>query len=271
MSTNNNYIVQCNNKSARIEDLSSIAFAGHAHMTAMQVRGGKIRGFDLHLKRLQEASLALFSKTIDEKSFKRDLIKVMQNSENDTSIVVNVYSLTGEFTSTEDNSPLQILIRTSSAFNGPKGPLTLKTFKHERVLPHLKHVGEITKTYFLRQAIRCGYDDAAYEMNNGCISEASIWNLAFWDGESVVWPKAPMLLGTTMSIIKRQLTNMNVPQREQEVREKNISEFHGAVVMNSWTPAVAVSKINETLVPVSSDFLTLLKNAYQNEPLIRLK
>lgn len=34
---------------ATATDLAPLAFAGYAHFTAMQVRGGGVRGLDLHL------------------------------------------------------------------------------------------------------------------------------------------------------------------------------------------------------------------------------
>ncbi|WP_344838216.1 aminotransferase class IV [Nonomuraea dietziae] len=46
------------------------------------------------------------------------------------------------------------------------------------------------KTYFLRQAVAQGFDDAAFVDRQGRLSEATIWNLAFWDGAAVVWPEA---------------------------------------------------------------------------------
>ncbi len=165
------------------------------------------------------------------------------------SLLATVYSSTGEFTAVEDDSAPQVLIRTGPAHSGLKGPLTLKTYKYERVLPSLKHVGEIAKTYFLRQAASSGFDDAAVEDHKGRLSEGSIWNLAFWDGEAVVWPKAPMLIGTTMSIVRRQLERMKIPQREREIIAENLSELKGAVVMNSWSPGVPVHKIHSTHLP----------------------
>ncbi len=66
MSCKLNYVVQVNDRAATIEELSPLAFAGHAHMTAMQIHNGQIRGLDLHLARLQEASLALFGKAIPD-------------------------------------------------------------------------------------------------------------------------------------------------------------------------------------------------------------
>ena len=74
-------------------------------------------------------------------------------------------------------------------------------------------MGEVAKTYLLREAASQGHDDAAFVDRRGRLSEATIWNLAFWDGESW-WPRAAMLGGTMMGIVRRQLELG--PQREQD-------------------------------------------------------
>jgi branched-subunit amino acid aminotransferase/4-amino-4-deoxychorismate lyase len=81
----------------------------------------------------------------------------------------------------------------------------------------VKHVGEVAKTYYLRQAVGQGFDDAAFVDRRGRLSEGSIWNLAFWDGTTVVWPAADILDGTTMGIVRRQLDRLGVAQGDVTV------------------------------------------------------
>ncbi|EWC62784.1 Aminodeoxychorismate lyase [Actinokineospora spheciospongiae] len=49
-----------NGRLAEAADLAPLAFAGFAHFTAMQVHDRRVRGLDLHLTRLREASDELF-------------------------------------------------------------------------------------------------------------------------------------------------------------------------------------------------------------------
>ena len=107
---------------------------------------------------------------------------------------------------------------------------------HERPLAAIKHVGESGKTFYLHQAIRQGFDDAAFVDSHGHLSEATIWNLVFWDGEAVIWPQAEILQGTMMSIIQRQLDRLGIPQRHEVITTERLRELSGAAVMNSWTP-----------------------------------
>jgi branched-subunit amino acid aminotransferase/4-amino-4-deoxychorismate lyase len=145
--------------------------------------------------------------------------------------------------------------------------LTLTAVEYERVLPRIKHVGEVAKTYFLRQAVEQGFDDAAFVDRQGRLTEGSIWNLAFWDGTAVVWPEADMLGGITMGIVRRQLARLGVPQRVRAVTLGDLPGLAGAVVMNSWTPAVPVHRIGPVSLPEAPSFVGLLHRAYEAEPL----
>ncbi|MCY1356915.1 Amino-transferase class IV [compost metagenome] len=161
----------------------------------------------------------------------------------------------------------EVLIRTGPPSNGPAGPLTLAAIEHERFLPAVKHIGEGAKTQLLRQAVAQGFGDAAFLDRHGRLGEASIWNLAFWDGEAVVWPEADVLAGTTMGIVRRQLERLGVPQRSQVLRMADLPALAGAVVMNSWTPGVAVHRIGDVVLPPAPAFVELLHRAYAAEPL----
>ena len=262
------FVVHRNGRTATAEDLAPLAFAGYAHFTAMQVRGGKGRGLDLHLERLRVASLELFGRALPDDRVRSYLRAAVEAGPADLSLLATVYSPAGEFTAAGADVEPEVLIRTGPAASGPKGPLALMTVEYERVLPRVKHVGEVAKTYFLRQAADQGFDDAAFVDRRERLSEGSIWNLAFWDGTAVVWPAAEVLVGTTMGIVRRQLARLGVPQRSQEVTLDDLSRMAGAVVMNSWTPGVPVHRIGSVLLPEASPFVDVLHRAYQAEPLV---
>lgn len=266
----NEFVAQLNGRTATAADLAPLAFAGFAHFTAMQVRGGRVRGLDLHLQRLRTASEELFGRAIPDDRLLAHLRTALQSGPSDVSLTATMYSRAGEFTSTGGGSEPDVLIRTAPASSGPKGPLSLAVFEHERMLPTIKHVGEIAKTYLMRKAVEQGFDDAAFADRRGRLSEASIWNLAFWDGESVIWPEAAMLTGTTMGIVRRQLHALGIPQRTREISLKDVPQLRGAVVMNSWTPGVPVRQIGSVEMPEATKFVALLHRAHEAEPLVGL-
>ncbi|PJX12487.1 hypothetical protein CWI66_17485 [Halomonas sp. 141] len=91
-------------------------------------------------------------------------------------------------------------------------------------------------------------------------------NAYFWDGETVIWPKADMLKGTMMSIIQRQLERLDIPQRHEAITLKRLGELSGAAVMNSWTPGIPVTAIASNVIEEARQFINLLHKAYEAEP-----
>lgn len=249
---------------ARSDDLGPLAFSGYAHFTAMQVRGARIRGLDLHLDRLRTASLALFGQALADDEIRMHLKQALRGHR-DCSMTATVYVPGGEFAVPDAATRPRVLVRTGPAASGPEGPLDLAVVEHERFMPELKHVGESAKTFFLRQAVSQGFGDAAFVDRHGRLSEATIWNLAFWDGESVVWPQAGILVGTTMGIVRRQLRRMGVGERVEAVRVSDLPALKGAVVMNSWTPGIAIRRLGSHEFATAPDFTALLHRAFANE------
>lgn len=260
-------VVRSGDRPATAEDLAPLAFAGYAHFTAMQVRDGGVRGLDLHLQRLREASLALYGHAMADVEVLERLRQSLAQSAPDISLTATGYSRAGEFSAADAGTP-ELLVRTDAPAQPPVGPLALTVVEHQRVLARYKHVGEVAKTWYLRQAVVQGFDDAAFIDPAGRVAEATIWNLAFWDGTAVVWPVADVLPGITMGIVRRQLQQLGVPQREQVLALDDLAGLAGAVVMNSWSPGVAVSRIGEVVLPLAPDFVQLLHRAYAAEPLV---
>lgn len=257
-------------RAATAEDLSPLAFAGFAHFTAMQVRDGAVRGLDLHLARLKSASEEFFGKALPDDLVCDRLRTAIHAGPPALSLTATLFSRNGEFTRTGAENDPAILVRTAPAFDDPKQSLRLALVNHERPFPTIKHVGEASKTYFLRKAVEDGYDDAAFVDARGYLSEATIWNLAFWDGEAVVWPRAAFLAGITMSIIRRQLDALGIAQREQLIRPADLGDIKGAVVMNSLTPGIPVEALGPHPVPLAPSFVEMLHQAYEREPLVKI-
>lgn len=266
MSKTPSFRTMIDGREASISDLPPLAFSGFAHFTAMQVRNGTVRGLDLHLERLSSASIEMFGRAHSNDEIRAFLRSAIEDGPTNVSLTATVFSRSGEFTSVGAPNDPAILVRTSPATNGPAGALRLDTVEHQRPLPTIKHVGEATKTYYLRKAVEKGFDDAAYLDTHGHISEATIWNMAFWDDKAVVWPKAEMLNGITMQIVKRQLESLGVPQRQETVAVETVRRLTGGAVMNSWTPGVPVRVIGSETLPISERFIDLLHQAYQMEP-----
>ncbi|WP_265515617.1 aminotransferase class IV family protein [Nitratireductor luteus] len=251
---------------AIVAELIPLAFAGFAHFTAMQVRNRKVKGFDLHLARLRQASNAFFGRASTDEQLRSYVKAAIDGGPEDQSLTVTVFSRHGEFTADSMDVEPATLVRTGAPSDGPQGPLRLSAVDHERPLAAIKHVGEVGKTYYLHQAVRQGFNDAAFVDRHGRLSEATIWNLVFWDGAAVIWPEAAVLTGTTMGIVQRQLDRLGVPQRHEEVSLDRLQDLSGAAVMNSWTPGIPVTAIASNPIAEAKPFVSLLHSAYEAEP-----
>ncbi|MFC5184138.1 aminotransferase class IV family protein [Actinomadura harenae] len=262
------FVAHLGGRPATAGELAPLAFAGYAHFTAAQVRGGRIRGLDLHLDRLRTASLELYGRAVPDARVRELLRAAVEAGPDDLSLTATVFSPSGEFTA--GGGDLEVLVRTGPPADGPDGPLALAVVEHERDLPAIKHVGEIAKTHRLRQAVAAGFDDAAFVDRRGRLTEGTIWNLAFWDGASVIWPDAAMLVGTMMGVVRRRLEGLGVPQAVREVTPADVAGFSGAVVMNSWTPGVEVNRLGDVALPDGREFVDLLHTAFRAEPPVEL-
>lgn len=247
-------------------ELVPLAFAGFAHFTAMQVRNRKVKGLDFHLIRLRQASMAFFGRALPDNQIRSYIKAAIDEGPEDQSLTVTIFSQQGEFTSQSMNVEPAALVRTAAPAYGPEGPLTLSAVHHDRPLAAIKHVGEAGKTYYLHQAVRQGFDDAAFVDSHGRLSEATIWNLVFWDGQSVIWPKASLLQGTMMSIVQKQLSRLNVPQRQEAITLERLGALSGAAVMNSWTPGISVTAIADNTFAQAAPFIEVLHQAFEAEP-----
>lgn len=260
-------ITLLNGRTAGAADLAPQAFAGFAHFTAMQIRDRRVRGLDLHLSRLREASDELFGVRLPDDEILDQLRGALADAPPDVSLSCFISSRPGEFTpagSAEVN--LDVLVKITDPASPPAGPLALDLVEHERHLPHVKHVGEVSKTLLLRRANAGGFDDAAFMDRSGRLSEATIWNLVFSDGRSLIWPEAAVLPGVTMQIVRRRLDALGVPQRTAEIRQADLGGRLSAAVLNSWSPGIPVSRIGDRLLGHDQDFIATLHRAYAEEP-----
>lgn len=261
-----NYSTLINGELANINDLVPLAFSGFAHFTAMQVRDRTVRGLDLHLMRLRDASNTLFGSALPDDKVLHSIRRAIDEGSADMSLTATIFSPGGEFTTKSMGVEPTILVRTALPYDGPSGSVRLSVVEHERHMAQIKHVGEGAKTYYLHRAVEQGFDDAAFIDRQGRLSEATIWNLVFWDGQSVIWPRAEILTGTMMGIVQRQLRRLGVPQRHEEIKVGDVAGLSGAAIMNSWTPGVTISAIGSSIFSEAKQFMDVLHEAYQAEP-----
>jgi branched-subunit amino acid aminotransferase/4-amino-4-deoxychorismate lyase len=222
--------------------------SGFGHFTAMQVRGGRTRGLDLHLRRLAAANSELFDADLDHERV-RTLIRQALAEDEDAS--VRVYSF-----ESEREPRLMITVRPPG---GVTSPQRLQTVRYQRPAAHLKHLAT-EQGFHGRTAKRDGFDDAVLTDADGTISETTVANIGFFDEAGVIWPDAPLLRGITM-----QLLETRVPSRYARVGLEDLASFEGAFLSNSRGVAV-VSEIDGITLPVPKDRVEALVAAYDAVP-----
>jgi branched-subunit amino acid aminotransferase/4-amino-4-deoxychorismate lyase len=130
-------------------------------------------------------------------------------------------------------------------------------------VPHIKHTGGFGQIYFGRLAQRHGFDDALLTTADGVISEGAICNIAFFDGQTLVWPEAPSLAGITMQLLRAALPVAGITDRLAPVRLADVPSYAAALVTNSHGVA-PVTRIDDMTIPVDPGFTGKIIDIYES-------
>ncbi|GAA1644474.1 aminotransferase class IV [Actinoplanes couchii] len=246
-----------------VADIQRLATAGYGHYTSMQVRGRAVRGLALHLARLSDGNEEFFDfrMGIDDEQRLLGLIRHALGDETDASVRVGfVPSATG-------GAAPDILVSVSAPVDDTAGrPLRVRTDDYQRDWPAHKHAATMGLTYAVRRARLAGYDDALFVGREGLISEGTSWNVAFYDGDQVIWPDAPMLKGVTMVLLQLALSMNGTPWTIRPVDAIELPLLTGAAAVNSICPAQPVTSIDTVPFPATDKLTSLLRDAWETVP-----
>ncbi|MFF7474314.1 aminotransferase class IV [Streptomyces sp. NPDC008092] len=264
--------MEVNGAEADSEDLKLLARVNYAHFTSMQVRDGAVRGLDLHLARLDGSARQLFGRGLDAQRV-RDCVRHALAGGPDA-VSVRVTAFTGRLGDVVRGELVEpdLAVVTSAPAEAQPGPVRLCAVEYERDLPHVKHAGTFGLTLRRRQAVLAGYDDALFTDRYGRISEASVSNIGFHDGERVIWPEAAMLPGITMQLLQRGLDAKGIPSERREIRLGDLvagasgSSACSAFLANSISPVLPVASIDGTALAVAPAVTDLLVDCYETNP-----
>ena len=224
----------------------------YGHFTAMQVRGGRVRGLDLHLQRLDSGNRELFGTGLDGDLVRHHVRRALEGRSADASVRVYVDSSTDE---------TSVMVTVRAPIDMPDAPWSLLPVPYQRPLPHTKHLGDFGQTHFRRAAERSGFDDALLTGDGGVVSECAIANLAVFDGSSVIWPDAPALAGITMQLLEPALAASGIGSRHAPVLLDELPSYAAAFVTNSRGIA-PVARIDELALPVDVSLMRTVQERY---------
>ncbi|MFC8828773.1 aminotransferase class IV family protein [Streptomyces sp. NPDC057137] len=242
-------VIEVNGEPATEAALRIPALSGYGHFTAMQVRGGRVRGRDLHLARLDSATRELFGAGLDGEHV-RELLRHALGDVSDASARVYVHWPDGD-------KEARVMVTVRPPQTKSDRPHGLLSVPYARPVPHIKHLGGFGQTHYLRAAERAGFDEALLTAPGGLVTEGAITNIAFWDGTSVVWPEAPSLLGVTMALLEQRLPSVRRP-----VTLADLPSYASAFITNSQGIA-PVDRIDEVRFTVDAGLMGTVSAAFE--------
>ncbi|GAA3921843.1 aminotransferase class IV family protein [Streptomyces gulbargensis] len=234
-------------------ELAAALMSGYGHFTAMQVRGGRVKGLGLHLDRLDGATRELFGHPLPGERVRTLLAGALARAGR-TDASARVYAYPGG----GPGGGARILVTVAApAPDGPGAPQRLRSVDYLRPAPHLKHLGAFGQSYHGEAARRAGFDEALLTSPAGEVAEGAVTNVAFWEGTRLVWPSAPCLVGITMALLLTRLPSVRRP-----VTLDGLSGFRAALVTNSRTIA-PVAAVDQVRFPVDEELMERVHAAYR--------
>ena len=231
-------------------EMHGLATTNYGHFTSMQVRDGKVRGLALHMARLDDGNEEFFGARMDvtEEHRVRELIRHALRGEPDASVRVSMVP--------GPDRP-GVLVAVGDPAPDLAGPaLAVQTSRYERDWPEHKHLATMGLMVERRRAQRAGYDDALFVGPDHRVREGSTWNVAFWDGEQLVWPQAPMLKGVTMVLLQIAMSMNGLPWTLRPVDAGELTSFAAAAAVNSRCPAQPIASIDGAVLKGEPTLLT---------------
>jgi branched-subunit amino acid aminotransferase/4-amino-4-deoxychorismate lyase len=247
-----------------VADIQRLAVVNFGHYTSMQVRGRATRGLALHLARLSDGNEEFFDYRtgIDDEQRLLGLIRHALGDETDASVRVGFVP-----PATRGEAP-DILVSVSDPVDDAAGPpIRVRTDGYQRPWPAQKHAATMGQTYAARRARRAGYDDALLVGPDNLVREGTTWNVAFHDGDQVIWPQAPMLKGVTMVLLQLALSMNGTPWTLRPVDAVELPLLAGAAAVNSICPAQPIGSIDGVPFPTDDKLVSLLRDAWESVPL----
>lgn len=249
----------------RVPDLAQTGrlAMNYGHFTSMQVRGQAVRGLALHLARLSDANEQFFDHRTDVEEEHRllGLIRHALGDHEDASVRVGF--IPGE---TPDGPPDVVVTVTDPVPDDPRSPLRVRTDGFRRHWPAHKHSETMGLTYTRRRAARDGYDDVLFVGPDNLVSEGSVWNVAFYDGDQIIWPQAPMLKGVTMVLLQLALSMNGTPWTLRPVDAVELPLLTAAAAANSICPAQPIGSIDGVPFPADDKLTSFLREAWATVP-----
>lgn len=238
------------------DDLLWRATVNDGHFTAMQVRGGRVRGLQVHLERLREGSRELWEADLDPALVRERVRHALGTRYVDASVRVYVHCPEGVLSVMVTVRPPQRMDRSAKR---------VLPVPYLRPFPEVKHLGGFGQVQHARLAAREGFGEALLTGPDGTVSEGATTNVLFHDGARIVLPSAPALAGTTLRLLEAGLPAAGSDVVREPVRLAELGRFRAVFLANSQGIA-PVRTVGEREFAVDEELLALLEGVYEATP-----
>nr|WP_221379420.1 aminotransferase class IV [Actinoplanes polyasparticus] len=256
--------IELNGRTPDLAEIHRLASVNYGHFTSMQVRDRSVRGLGLHFARLADANEEFFGwrAELDDEHRLRELILRALGDARDASVRVSYVP------GADPAGPPDVVVAVSEpASDEPAPPLRVRIdpdFRRE--WPEHKHSATMSLFRAQRLARSAGYDDALSVGPDRLVREGTVWNVAFFNGDQVIWPQAPMLRGVTMVLLQIALTMRGVPWTMRPVPMSELLDFTAAVAVNSRSVRQEIASIDDLTYSAGDKLAELLGEAYASVP-----
>ncbi|MBB4935578.1 branched-subunit amino acid aminotransferase/4-amino-4-deoxychorismate lyase [Lipingzhangella halophila] len=186
----------------RADELQALALVNYGHFTSMRVDDQHVRGLSHHLDRLVGDCREVFGTELDRARVREHVRHAVGDRSGSFVVRVTVFDPGLDVGHPGVAAEPRVLVTTRTAGAWPPAPLRVRPVRYARDMPLVKHVGLFGAVMRRRGAQQDGFDDALFTDSASFISEGPTWNIAFFDGERVVWPDAEVLPGVTMRLLR---------------------------------------------------------------------
>lgn len=248
------------------EALQVLSLVNYGHFTSMRVDDQQVRGLSQHMDRLTHDCRVLFETDLDRERVREFIRHAIADEHGSLVVRVTVFDPNLELGHPGADAEPHVLVTARSAVGWPPSPLRVQTVSYQRDLPTVKHVGLFGAIWNRRNAQINGFDDALFIDSASFVSEGVTWNIAFFDGERVIWPSADVLPGVTMRLLKQvHETTVTAP-----VNLRDVPAMQAAFATNTAIGVRPVTAIDKIELPGDHPIFATLLKEYEEIPAERI-
>lgn len=242
--------------------LRALALTNYGHFSTLLVTDHRVRGLELHLRRLVRDCATLFGTDLDPDAV-RARVRAATPATGTVVARVTVADPALELATIGAAADPHVLVTTRPGPGATPPPLRVRTVAHRRTLPEVKGVDLFAAMHLRRAARREGLDDVLFT-DAGTVLEGSTWNVGFVAGDRVLWPAGPVLAGTGQALLRAGLAG--VGHDDAVVGLGELGRFDAAFASNAVTGVRPLTAIDGHRFPARHPVLDRLAAAHRATP-----